>query len=139
MKEVGTFIDVAGPVTKTTLDEFGWLAYINGVIAIQAKDGVAFCFRHEEDIWMKQHKDVEIIKLHSFYDIAFVVLEPDEMGKRYLEYNIINHTARLVDKKPDAVHERDQCCYIFMTWTESYNGNIAYDAIVAMMKRRKKK
>jgi len=120
-------------VLKVAPDEFGWLAYVNGASAVQGKDGVLLCFRHMEDVWIDDKGN--IIKLHSFSDINYTDVKKGDIGKRYLEYNIQTGKMRLVDNISEAVHERDQCCYIFIVWTDSHNGNIAYDAI---MKERKK-
>jgi len=134
MNKTRTIIDIAGPVQKVSMDEFGWLAYVNGATAVQGKDGVLLCFRHLEDVWINDRNDV--IKLHSFTDINYTGLEKKDVGKRYLEYNIKDGKSRLVDNISEAVHEANQCCYIFVVWTESYNGNVAFDAIRKGRKKR---
>jgi hypothetical protein len=132
MRKTQTVIDIAGPVLKVTPEEFGWLAYVNGASAVQGKDGMLLCFRHMEDVWINDKSDV--IKLHSFTDINYTDVKKGDVGKRYLEYNIQAGKSRLVDNISEAVHERDQCCYIFVVWTDSYNGNLVFEAIE---KRRK--
>jgi hypothetical protein len=134
MKEIKIkeLIDIAGPITEISLDEFGWLVYTNGAPIIAAKDGLFFVFRYFTEFWMPDSPG--LIKLASFENIAYTRSDATE---RYLEYNARTNKVRFIEQIPDVVHERDECYYAFVVRTESYNSRIVYDAIKKKMEEKK--
>jgi hypothetical protein len=138
MKDVKETIDVQGPITEVGLAEFGWQMFVRGWVWMEARDGLLLNYAYDLDEWSDvSDSDISFRRLRTFTDIVYSKIKPGDRKKRYVEYHIKSHTAKMVDDIQDNPGERDQCFYIAILNTPTYQSNIIYEAIKKKMREKK--
>ena len=134
-RKVNRIIDVYGPIQELDLTEFAWVLYSFEYENVILIDGYLLSYNTATSILedKKDSKDVEV--LVTLFDITYVKVKENDLKKRYIEYNIKKHAARIINNIPENVSKRDECNYFGIIPLEMVHSRFVLDAI---KKRRRK-
>ena len=116
---VRRIVDFVGPVFELDLVDFAWEVHLSDMMGV-CTDDLIFFYRSR---WMTHGRWYGQLTVDEFFDVYFTRIDSDEKF-RFIEYNMKDHYASLVNFKHENIMELDICDYIPLSrcldWKSSY-------------------